>query len=86
MNNQSLVSGDTGLRFRAESPAEATAEALQPTDTGGRHVDTVSVEVLRGGQILQQRGDVEDLPEGPRAGRPAVHALGKGKLFALRSF
>lgn len=58
------------IRFgiRVESATKTTAKALQPADTRGRDADTVSVEVLRRGQMFQQSSHVGHLHQ--RAGTP----------------
>lgn len=59
-----FIPGYIGVRFRAQSTTEAETKALQQTDPGGRHVDPVSVEMLRGRQEFQQPGDLEHLHQG----------------------
>lgn len=58
--------GHTGFGICIESAAKTTAEALQPTNTRGRDADTVSVEVLRRGQMFQQSGHVGHLHQRTR--------------------
>lgn len=72
-----FTAGHIGFGVRVESAAKAAAEALQPADTRGRDADTVSVEVLRRGQVFQQPGHVGHLHQ--RAGAP------EGQLVAEQS-
>lgn len=60
--------GHIGFGIRIESATKTTAKALQPADTRGRDADTVSVEVLRRGQMFQQSSHVGHLHQ--RAGTP----------------